>query len=191
MLRKEYMIGKVIRVNDKMQKGYSYVLTAPYGKRGMDKRMKKALNPNDCLKKGVFSGKYLNDCESEFPKEWFKNSIRKRRPGTNGDPMVNKYKAASRLSLGEWKKRNWIYGDDVRGWFQWYCRYYIGRRDLTPVKKNKQVLTVDELQIRRYNSFKRHQAQLNKAEVRENRIGDPTFRPVQRQALLQWAWPQN
>ena len=177
----KFVPGTRIYVNDKMQTG-DYILTATYGKKGMDKRLKDALNPQECLRQGVFSGKYMNDCINEFPTEWFENSKHKRScVKCPPDSSLNKYKVKSRMSLKEWQKRGWLHGMDNRGWFQWYCRYYIGRRDNN----------VDELQIRRFLSFKRHQAQLNKAEVRANKIGNPTFRPAQRQALLQWAWRQT
>ena len=165
---------KFITVNDLMQTNYTYQLKA---KSGDISPMKRALSPKEILKRGVFSGKYLNDCKDEFPKSWFKNA---KVSGVDLPPDIelNEFKIKSRLSLKEWRKRKWIIGNDPRGWFQWYCRYYRGRREPE----------IDEKQIKRFWSFKRHAAQLYKAAVKENRVGDPTFRPRQRQALLQWAW---
>jgi hypothetical protein len=125
------------------------------------------------LKMGVFEGHYLNDCTSEFPKEWFEGAIDNlspEAPNTNN----NYFKIKSRQSLQIWKEKGWIIDPDPRGWFQWYCRYYLGRR----------IPEVDEIQIKRWKSFKRHEAQVHK----NCKAHDCDCRPKQRQALLQWAY---
>ncbi len=160
---------KTIYVNDTMQKGYSYTLSAPEGA-GFAQDFKPQLTPKQMLEMGVFEGKYLNDCKAEFPPDWFKNAKTAAAPDIN----KNYFKIKSRLSLQEWQKRGWIIGPDVRGWFQWYCRYYMGRR----------LPEVDALQIKRWRAFVRHKAQILK--------NCPPMalecRPRQRQALLQWAY---
>lgn len=171
-----YKPGMRIRVSDKMQKNYTYTLSAPYGA-DFDPKFTPDLTPEKMLELGIFEGKYLNDCYKEFPKEWFLNSMKKLSP-LKADSSINRFEIKSRLSLDEWKTRGWIPitdGDrDVRGWFQWYCRYYIGRR----------MPKVDEIQIKRWKSFKRHVGQI-KANCKP---GDLSCRPKQRQALLQWAY---
>lgn len=175
---KDYKPGKGIRVNDKMQTGYTYTLTGRYGK-DFDPAFKPQMTPQQMLNLGVFEGKYLNDCKKEFPAEWFESAdkLGKLSP-SQADPSVNAFGVKSRLSLQEWKRRRWIPiapGDqDVRGWFQWYCRYYIGRRDSN----------VDDIQIKRWKSYKRHLAQV----VKNCPSGDISCRPRQRQGLLQWAY---
>lgn len=183
MLIKDYKPGKIICAHNKMDSKYCYTLSSHYGK--IDPRMKGALSPLVMLKKGVFSGKYLNDCKSEFPKEWFAHAKLSINEKNN---TKNLFKVESRLPLSKWRTNGWIYGDDNRGWFQWYCRYYIGRRDNQLIKKGNKLIPLDELQIKRWLAFKRHSAQLSINAKKENRIGDKTFRPVQRQALLQWAY---
>ena len=158
--------------------GYTYSLSNDYGKQ-IDKRMKYALKPIDMLKRGVFSGKYLNDDVKEFPKIWFSKSFNKLSPDFP-DSNTNEFKIKSRMSLKHWKLKNWIIKPDDKGWFQWYCRYFIGRR----------LPNIDEKQIKRWVSYKRHASQLRNAAFRENRVGDPSFRKKQRQSLLQWAWNQ-
>ena len=174
--KSDYKLGVKINVSDTMQTGYSYVLKAQYGVDFADD-FKPELTPAEILAYGVFEGKYLNDCYTEFPREWFESAMKlgklsPEKPNTE----VNHFKIKSRQSLSVWQQKGWITKDDpdVRGWFQWYCRYYIGRRE--PV--------LDERQIKRWRAFKRHAAQ-----VHQNcETGNLLCRPRQRQALLQWAY---
>lgn len=172
---KTFKPNKKIVVNDKMQQDYVYELSQSYGK-NLGDIMKKALKPSRMLELGVFSGKYLNDCKEEFPSEWFKRA--KKKLSRQGDDNLNCFKVKSGQSLTIWREKGWVIGPDVRGWFQWWCRYYIGRR----------IKDVDEKQIKRWESFNRHAAQVKKSAKREGRVGDPSFRTKQRQALLQWAY---
>jgi len=174
----EYKPGKVIKVDDKMQKGYKYTLDARYGK-DFHPDFKPELSPGEILALGAFEGKYMNDCKKEFPMQWYKEAEKNGKLcPKKADPTINCFGIKSRLSLQEWKKRGWIpitTGDkDIRGWFQWYCRYYIGRRDEN----------VDMIQIKRWRSYKRHLGQIKK----NCKPGDITCRPRQRQGLLQWAY---
>jgi len=110
-----------------------------------------------------------------FPSEWYAKGKFSKSP----NPTINLFRIKSRLSFQEWQKRGWIYGDDVCGWFQWYCRYYIGRRDET----------VDKIQIKRWKKFIRHKAQIMKDKRNPKSKKDKmNHRPRQRQALLQWAY---
>ena len=160
---------KVITVRDKMQHRYRYLLSAREGK-DFDPLFTPDLTPKQMLMLGVFSGKYLNDCQKEFPKMWFAKA--KLSP-EKGDPKLNFFRVRASLPLKVWQQKGWIYSDDPRGWFQWYCRYYLGRR----------IPNEDERQIKRWRAMKRHVMQ-----IRNNCMtGDLTCRPRQRQALLQWA----
>ena len=160
----------MIYVNDKMQQGYSYELSAPMG-RNFASDFKPELTPQQMLEMGVFEGHYLNDCQNEFPPIWFENA---RLSFDKPDEQVNYFHIKSRQPLQEWQRKGWIIDPDVRGWFQWYCRYYIGRR----------LPEIDAWQIKRWKAFKRHKAQVEKNCL----IGDLSCRPRQRQALLQWAY---
>ncbi|MBQ9732299.1 MAG: hypothetical protein IJV97_04350 [Alphaproteobacteria bacterium] len=159
-----------ITVNDKMQKNYDYETVCEMGQ-GFADDFKPDLTPKEMLAMGVFEGHYISDCKSEFPKDWFMNAkISEQKPDVN----CNYFKIKSRQSLQEWQRKGWIYQPDPRGWFQWYCRYYMGRR----------ISGLDDLQIKRWKAFKRHLAQ-----VEQNCMPfDLDCRKRQRQALLQWAY---
>ncbi len=168
-MARHFKVGEVIDVNDRMQQDYSYVLSALMGKQ-FDPSFAPALTPSEMLALGVFEGKYLNDCTGEFPAAWFA----KARTADVADPSLNRFGVKSRQPLSEWRRKGWIVEPDPRGWFQWYCRYYLGRR----------LAAVDAVQIKRWRAFTRHAAQ-----VRAHCFpGDLSCRPRQRQALLQWAY---
>src|SRR5512140_3736119 len=122
-----------IAVSDKMQKGYRYTLTAPAG-RGFAADFKPQLTPAQMLKLGVFCGKYLTDCRREFPKSWF---ARAKLATKRSDCSLNFFCVDASQPLSEWQRKGWIHPDDPRGWFQWYCRYFMGRR--TPAEDARQI----------------------------------------------------
>ncbi len=162
------MKPKKITVNDVMQQGYSYYLVEPEGK-NFDPEFKPELTPKQMLALGVFGGKYMTDCGTEFPKDWFEKA--KFCPERH-DPKLNFFGVNASQPLSVWRKKGWIHPQDPRGWFQWYCRYYMGRRTED-----------DERQIKRWKAIRRHIAQ-----VRNNCMkGDLSCRPRQRQAILHWA----
>jgi len=162
--------GRKIIVNDRMQQGYAYVRTAPMGE-AFDPVFRPELTPAEMLELGVFCGKYMTDCRDEFPAAWFaKAKLAKGKP----DCSLNYYGIRASVPLRTWLAKGWIHPDDPRGWFQWYCRYYSGRR----------MPQEDQRQIGRWKAFRRHAAQV----VKNCEPGDPFCRPKQRQALLQWAY---
>jgi len=161
---------KKVAVNDKMQKNYVYYLTEPMGK-NFDPRFKPELTPKQMLELGVFGGKYMTDCANEFPKDWFENAkLSPQKP----NPKLNYFGILASQPLKVWQKKGWIYKEDPRGWFQWYCRYYMGRR----------IPEEDERQIKRWLAIKRHVVQLQK----NCKPMDLNCRKRQRQALLHWAY---
>lgn len=159
----------VVIVNDKMQNNYQYERTEPVGE-NYNPEFKPELTPKQMLEMGVFGGKYLTDCTNEFPNEWFVNA--KLSP-EKSDPNRNYFGVAASQSLVEWKRKGWIQPSDPRGWFQWYCRYYFGRRHED-----------DARQIKRWKAMKRHISQ-----IKNNCMPyDEMCRRKQRQALLHWAY---
>ena len=156
-------------VNDSMQQGYVYELTEPAG-RNFHSDFTPELTPKQMLRMGVFGGKYLTDCRGEFPADWFKHA--KLSPEKR-NPKLNYFGVHASQPLSEWRRKGWIHEDDPRGWFQWYCRYYMGRRSED-----------DARQIRRWRAIRRHVTQLK----RNCPKGALTCRKRQRQALLHWAY---
>ena len=164
---------KTVVVHDKMQKGYRYELTEPMGK-NFAPDFKPDLTPKEMLKLGVFGGVYLRDCVDEFPADWFTDAKFAPENIKKHVPALNYFKVNASQTLREWLRKGWIDKHDPRGWFQWYCRYYMGRR----------LPKEDARQIKRWKMMTRHMAQ-----IKNNcRTGDIHCRPRQRQALLHWAY---
>src|SRR5262245_40868496 len=163
------MPRRIIEVNDLMQRRYRYDLVAPSG-RSFHPGFRPQLTPMQMLEVGVFGGKYMTDCGEEFPASWFRNA---KLCHERHDAKFNCFGINASKPLSYWVKKGWIYYEDPRGWFQWYCRYYLGRR-----------CKDDERQIKRWIAFRRHLVQLQAHCT----PGDMSCRRRQRQALLQWAY---
>ena len=163
-------VPKTVTVNDKMQRGYRYVLVAPMG-RDFAPEFTPDLSPKQMLALGVFGGKYMTDCTAEFPADWF---ARAKLSPKKKDPKLNYFGIDASQPLSGWRKKGWLHQDDPRGWFQWYCRYYMGRR----------MADEDQRQIGRWKAIRRHIRQI---EI-NCETGNLLCRPRQRQALLHWAY---
>lgn len=160
---------KQIQVTDKFQCNYVYQLVEPIGE-NFDAAFQPELTPKEMLHLGVFGGKYLNDCRAEFPSDWYDEA---RLSPKYKDISKNYFMVDASQPLSVWQRKGWINPQDPRGWFQWYCRYYLGRR------------TEDDIrQINRWKAFKRHASAVKKNCERY----DFSCRKKQRQALLHWAY---
>jgi hypothetical protein len=164
------MRKRTVIVNDRMQKDYRYRLTARTG-RDFDPEFTPDLTPQEMLRLGVFCGKYMTDARGEFPQSWFRRA--KLAKGKR-DCKLNFFGVDASQPLLVWKKKGWIHPEDPRGWFQWYCRYYMGRR----------IPEEDARQIKRWRAMRRHVRQVE----RNCEPGDLLCRRRQRQALLHWAY---
>lgn len=158
-----------ILVNDSFQEDFHYQLTEPVGKKFHAEFMPQ-LSPEEMLKLGVFGGKYLNDCQKEFPEKWFSEA--KLSVGRK-DISLNYFSVDASQPLSEWRRMGWVHPQDPRGWFQWYCRYYMGRRSED-----------DSRQIKRWKAFRRHEGAIKKNCEKY----DFRCRRKQRQALLHWSY---
>lgn len=163
-------MSKVVVVNDRMQNEYRYTLTERVGQ-NFAPDFQPDLTPEDLLRLGVFGGKYMTDCTAEFPASWFKDA--RLSPGGR-DISLNYFGVHASQPLSVWRDKGWLHPDDPRGWFQWYCRYFMGRR----------LGVEDRRQIGRWKAMRRHIAQIRRA----CEPGDIFCRPRQRQALLHWAY---
>jgi len=158
-----------IEVSDLMQQGYAYRLTARKGS-DFQADFRPELSPKQMLALGVFGGKYMTDCAAEFPADWFENA---KLCADRHDSVLNCFGVNASQPLSVWSARGWIYEEDPRGWFQWYCRYFMGRRYID-----------DARQIRRWRAIRRHIVQLQQNCERF----DLPCRRRQRQAVLHWAY---
>lgn len=163
------MTGRTIVVHDRMQSGYTYQLTSPAGK-DFHPEFEPQLTPKEMLALGVFGGKYMTDCVDEFPEDWF---ARAKLCPERHDPQLNCFGVNASQPLSTWRAKGWIVDEDPRGWFQWYCRYFMGRR-----------CTDDERQIKRWRAIRRHIAQIKRNCAK----GDLLCRARQRQAVLHWSY---
>jgi len=164
------MPKKFVTVNDAMQKGYRYELVAPVG-RDFDREFRPELTPKQMLRLGVFGGKYMTDTRKEFPADWFRSAKLAPR---GRERALNFFGVDASQPLSVWRAKGWIHPDDPRGWFQWYCRYYMGRR----------MPEEDRRQIKRWKAMRRHVRQIQ----RNCEPADLACRRRQRQALLHWAY---
>ena len=155
------------------------------------------LTPKQVLQLGSFGGTYFRDIYSsindknyegkevikEFPKSWFKGlDIDKMVTSSKYDKKVNKYGVKCGSTLEAWENSGWIDKQDPYGWFQWYCRYYNGRRT-----------SDDERQIGRWlklagpnGRFRR--TLMNKIIKKGTTYDDTSVSPVIRQVLLHWGY---
>jgi hypothetical protein len=161
---------KKINYTDNYQKNYHYVLSETAGK-NFDPEFTPHLTPKEMLELGVFGGVYFSDIPSDLPKSWFKKA--KLSPDGKKHKELNYFTVNASQPLSVWKKNGWIHPQDPRGWFQWYARYYIGRRSPD-----------DKRQIKRWKAMTRHITQIGK----NCRARDIFCRSRQRQAVLHWAY---
>jgi hypothetical protein len=157
---------KTITVHDSLQ-DYSYELSE--GEGVLDEGFNPDLTPAQMLELGVFGGHYFEGEHDEYPNEWFAQA----QMSETHDHSKNYFAIDASSSREEWERKGWINDQDPRGWFQWYCRYYLGRRSAD-----------DARQMKRWRQMTRHIAQVQA----HCQVGDELCRRRQRQALLHWAY---
>lgn len=159
-----------VKVREKRQKNSKQTAAKKAG-HNFHPDFKPDLTPQQMLELGVFGGQYFGDIPKEFPNTWFK----KAKLSQDGHPHkeLNHYEVLASQSRSVWLAKGWIHKDDPLGWFQWYCRYYLGRRHPD-----------DERQIKRWRAMKRHVTQITSNCKNQ----DQSCRRRQRQAILHWAY---
>lgn len=171
----QFKIGKEIVANNSFQKEYKYKLSRNYGdiKDLMNKyHFYPFYTPKEMLEMGVFGGKYITEigAMAEFPSEWYTTA----KLSDEYDANLNYFKIKASSSLKDWENNKWIKGEDKHGWFIWYCRTFIGRRNIN----------IDKFQVERWRKIRRHQGQII-ANCEEK---DLRCRRAQRQVLLHWSY---
>lgn len=172
IIMKKYKKGTKIKSQN--PKGYVYELAESVG-RNFHPDFRPELTPKEMLELGVFGGLYFREDKSEYPESWFKKAKIQPDGVEESNKNLNYFGVNASQSLKVWQEKGWIYKDDPRGWFQWYARYYLGRR-LTDGE--------DERQIKRWKNMKRYASQI----INNCTKGDLTCRKKQRQVLLHWAY---
>mmetsp|Transcript_76694 Transcript_76694/g.112333 ORF Transcript_76694/g.112333 Transcript_76694/m.112333 type:complete len:291 (+) Transcript_76694:85-957(+) len=152
------------------------------------------LTPAQVLEQGAFGGTYYRkiksvvtglsyeDVHKEFPDEWFKGlSPKQYKNGTyRGD--VNKWGVECGGALDMWESSGWISNLDPYGWFQWYCRFYQGRRTSDDIRQISRINGVAGPKGRFRNQL------INKVLAAGVRHNDAGISPVIRQTLHHWAY---
>ena len=154
------------------------------------------LSPHQILKMGAFGGTYFRpiyssvtkkhykseDVIKEYPKSWFKDiDIEKMVTSSKYDKKVNKYGVKCGSELEDWEKSGWMHEQDPYGWFQWYCRFYMGRRTDDDKRQIKRWLALAGPKGRFKNRL------VNMIKKKDAKYDDASISPVIRQTLQHWA----
>ena len=95
-------MSKKVIVHDRMQEWYEHELIEPMGE-NFDKAFRPDLTPKEMLALGVFGGVYLNDCQEEFPPDWFENAkLQSDDLLPDQDKKLNYYSVLASQSLAVW-----------------------------------------------------------------------------------------
>lgn len=145
---------------------------------------KPTIIPTDMLLLGVFGGAYYNDPEvcDQMPQELFKGVPGHKYILSKPYKEANRFKVLAGKPREWWEERNLInHQYDTEGWFQWYCRFFYGRR-----------CPDDERQIKRWKSFyARHTkgflSRVNKRDNPKQALKNPNILSKYKQSLTQWA----
>jgi len=155
-----------------------------------------SLTPSECIRKGVFGGCYFNPkggkagifgrevaiSHTEFPQSWFEGVPEHLYRSRRYNAATNQHGVKSGFGQREWESKGWIHHQDPRGWFQWYSRFFLGRRSHD-----------DARQIQRWAACAsprgRWRNQLCGAVAKgSGKFDDLKVSPVIRQTLLHWAY---
>ena len=158
------------------------------------------LTPKQVLRMGSFGGTYFRNIQSNvtgkkhsgknaiksFPKDWLHGiDLEKKVLSQNYDKNVNTYKVKCGSSLEAWETSNWIVKQDPYGWFQWYCRFYMGRRTKDDQRQIDRWLKITGPKGR----FRR--TLMNKIIKGGKDYNDKSVSPVIRQVLQHWGYKMS
>ena len=144
---------------------------------------KPMLTPKQMLYKGIFGGTYFNQLVDYriFPKDWFKDLDESYYLSKKYLVKINLFKIKSGQTQEEWEEKGWIHKDDPRGWFEWYCKFSMGRTHPD-----------DDRQIKRWQDFCGVNGRWRKRIYsRIYETGDWNVSPRIQQSLLHWGYLVN
>ena len=147
------------------------------------------LTPREMVEAGAFGGCYFGLVIEEYTDYnyqelfdyHFKGLDTSLYLGETYKPKLNKHKIRSGMSYEYWKEMKWMHEDDPYGWFEWYCKYSMGRRHPD-----------DDRQIRRWQDFCGHNGRWRKriyGRIKETNNRDVS--PRIQQSLLHWGYKIN
>ena len=145
--------------------------------------------PIEVIRETAFWGTYFRDTYSGINEKWYKNSWKKFDQLKSIDKKyycsdfygvnVNNYGVKCETSLRFWENKGWINEINPYAWFQWYFRYWLGR-------KSKD----DERQINRWKKilswFKGKLVKMIKDAG--SKFDDYSISPKIREILLHWGY---
>lgn len=154
------------------------------------------MTPKEVLQAGSFGGTYFRPIYSsvtgkqykeeaflELPKDWTEGlNIKKKVTSSKYDEAVNTYKVKCGGSLEMWEESGWIHKQDPYGWFQWYCRFYQGRRSADDERQVGRWLRCAGPTGRWKNNL------IMKCYRGGAQYNDPNISPVVRQTLQHWGY---
>ena len=141
-------------------------------------------SPKEMISMGVFGGNYFNRKEyremihpEAFECDESKYNLEEQ------DKKVNFFKSLAGNNRQWWEDRNLInHMYNTEGWFQWYCRFYYGRR-----------CEDDARELKRWANFKLRHLNMyydclerSKHNTQKGLMDDSVY-PRYKQSLFQWA----
>lgn len=154
------------------------------------------MTPKEVLQAGSFGGTYFRPIYSsvtgkqykdeallELPSDFTEGLNRKKMvTSSKYDEGVNTYKVKCGGSLEMWEESGWIHKQDPYGWFQWYCRFYGGRRSADDERQVGRWLRCAGPTGRWKNNL------IMKCYRGGAQYNDPNISPVVRQTLQHWGY---
>ena len=170
------MLGRVVKVNNKLQQDYTYKLTRSEGDLSDLISFRPDLSPIQMIEYGIGGGILFSDTiyDIEYPKEIRNIIFDNSQPGNNApyDKTLNYFGVRIPVSNNSLDKSE-IIGDDPRGWIEWYLRTWMGRRT-----------EYDKIQVQRWKDMRDDAIRLKNS----CQVNDPSCKPILRQTLLEWSY---
>lgn len=147
------------------------------------------LSPREIIEAGAFGGCYFGLPIEEYTNFEYQEMFDALFAGLDSNlylgekysPKLNRFKIRSGMDYDYWKEMGWMNEDDPYGWFEWYCKYYIGRRHPD-----------DARQIRRWQDFCGKNGRWRKRIYKRiYETDDWNISPRIQQSLLHWGYKVN